>query len=139
MHRLIVALLPRSNGWKSEVPAKSVRNVPKTWKSMFRSSTVITEIFVSDSAATSMVATDAGRAIEVNDEQSLNAVLSIRFNFEPGSNDTVARNRQTSKQFSERSSTRRGIQIDIPFHPGDFGVIRAEKKIHPGFPQKVEV
>jgi hypothetical protein len=45
----------------------------------------------------------------------------------------------TESLSSPESSTKYNLRETILFHPGDFGVIRAEKKVHPGSPQKVEV
>jgi hypothetical protein len=56
--------------------------------------------------------TGAGRQIDANAKQSLNARSLIQESREPGSNVTVERDWHPAKQYAQSSSTEEGRQID---------------------------
>jgi hypothetical protein len=74
---------------------------------------VIVELAVPEKADASIVCSEAGRQIDVNDTHSSSARDSIRFNFDPGSNANDESELHCRKDASPRNSTEAGIQIDL--------------------------
>jgi hypothetical protein len=57
--------------------------------------------------------TEAGRQIDLNDEQEASALASIRASFDPDSNVNDERDLQQMKELQPRNSTEAGRQIDF--------------------------
>jgi hypothetical protein len=93
-------------------PSKSNKKSPRTWKWRFPSSTLIVEIPELAKAEPSMTCNEAGRQIDLSDEQLSSALASIRFSLDPDSNVNEKSDRQNSKHVLQRISTEAGIQID---------------------------
>jgi hypothetical protein len=95
------------------MPCKSLRKEPEIPKWQLPCSTVMLEIPVRRRDEPVMIWSDEGMKNESNDEQEINAWDSTRSSFEPGSNVNNEREWQQPKQWSQRTSTFEGIQIDV--------------------------
>jgi hypothetical protein len=74
---------------------------------------VTVEIDVSRNTEPSIVCSDAGRQIDVNDAHHSSAEFSILVSFDPDSNVNDKSETHLPKELDPRNSTEEGIQIDI--------------------------